>query len=95
MIAEIAWFDARGLAGSVIIFAACYLATRSALPADKIPFHAANIAGGALVMLSLVFRPQPRRPRDRGDVSSDCAAGNFSEPSGQSLMLRPVQHGSG
>ncbi|MBY6068503.1 hypothetical protein KUW17_17285 [Leisingera aquaemixtae] len=55
--AEITWFDALGLAGSVIIVAAYYLATRGALPADRIPFNAANIAGGALVMLSLVYRP--------------------------------------
>ncbi|MEX0300987.1 MAG: hypothetical protein AB3N24_01065 [Leisingera sp.] len=57
MIAEIAWYDALGLVGSVIIVAAYYLATRGLLPADKIPFNAANIGGGALVMISLVYRP--------------------------------------
>ncbi|WP_052249015.1 CBU_0592 family membrane protein [Leisingera sp. ANG-Vp] len=57
MIAEIAWYDALGLIGSVIIVVAYYLATRNLLPADRIPFNAANIAGGALVMISLVYRP--------------------------------------
>ncbi|QAX28864.1 CBU_0592 family membrane protein [Leisingera sp. NJS204] len=59
MIEELAWFDAVGLIGSAIIVAAYYMATRGLLPADKIPFNAANIAGGSLEMISLIYRPNP------------------------------------
>ena len=49
--------DGIGLLGSVIIVGAYYLATRNVLPADKIGFNACNIAGGVLVTISLVYRP--------------------------------------
>ncbi len=49
--------DGIGLLGSIIIVGAYYLATRNILPADKIPFNACNIAGGLLVTVSLIYRP--------------------------------------
>ena len=57
MIADLTWFDGIGLVGSVIIIVAYYLATRGVLPADEIRFNAFNIAGGVLVMISLLHRP--------------------------------------
>ena len=46
-----------GFFGSIIIVVAYYLTTRNILPADKIPFNACNIAGGLLVFISLIYRP--------------------------------------
>lgn len=51
--------DAIGILGSVIIVTAYFLATRGRLPADELAFNLANLAGGSLVMVSLVVRPNP------------------------------------
>ncbi len=57
LLQDFALADGVGLLGSVIIVCAYYLATRNILPADRVLFNACNIAGGALVMVSLVYRP--------------------------------------
>lgn len=57
LLQDISLVDGVGLIGSVIIVVAYYLATRNILPADKITFNACNIVGGALVMISLIYRP--------------------------------------
>ncbi|MES0880926.1 CBU_0592 family membrane protein [Roseibium sp. SCP14] len=54
---DFGWLDVTGLLGSVIIIVAYYLATRGRLPADKLKFNVANLVGGALVMMSLIDRP--------------------------------------
>lgn len=50
-------YDGVGLVGSVIVVGAYYLATRRILLAHKAPFNLINILGGALVMVSLLHRP--------------------------------------
>ncbi|WP_170337195.1 CBU_0592 family membrane protein [Ruegeria arenilitoris] len=57
MLQDFVLADGIGLIGSIIIVCAYYLATRGILPADKVLFNACNIVGGALVMVSLIYRP--------------------------------------
>lgn len=57
LLRDFSLIDGVGLIGSIIIVGAYYLATRSILPADKIPFNACNIVGGLLVTVSLIYRP--------------------------------------
>jgi lipid-A-disaccharide synthase-like uncharacterized protein len=54
---DFGWADAVGLAGSLIIIVAYYLATQGRLPADKLRFNVANLIGGSMVMVSLIDRP--------------------------------------
>ena len=53
---DFSFADGIGLLGSVIIVGAYYLATRKIWPADQIRFNESNIAGGVLVMISLIDR---------------------------------------
>ncbi|WP_170572464.1 CBU_0592 family membrane protein [Ruegeria atlantica] len=59
LLQDLTFVDGLGILGSAIIICVYYLATRNILPADKIAFNAWNIAGGSLVMLSLIYRPNP------------------------------------
>ena len=59
LIQDLTFIDGLGILGSWVIICVYYLATRNILPADKIAFNAWNIVGGSLVMLSLIYRPNP------------------------------------
>jgi hypothetical protein len=57
MLADLSLPDVAGLAGALLVCAAYFLVSRRALDPEGLHFQLMNLAGAALLLVSLWFRP--------------------------------------
>ncbi len=57
MIADLTVFDWIGVAGSLLIAGAYLSVTRGWVAPERVPFNLVNLAGAALILTSLWYRP--------------------------------------
>lgn len=51
--------DILGICGSLLIAAAYFAVSNGKVSPERAPFHLINLAGAALILLSLWYRPNP------------------------------------
>ncbi|MEM7269209.1 MAG: hypothetical protein AAF401_08145 [Pseudomonadota bacterium] len=59
MFEDFTFTDVLGILGSLTICSAYFAISLGRLNAEKAPFHVVNIAGAAMLLISLYFRPNP------------------------------------
>ena len=56
---DFSFADAIGIVGSLTVCSAYFLVSRGRLDPERLPYHLTNLAGAALLLVSLYFRPNP------------------------------------